>query len=110
ATTGTVNVVDVLPIGLTATAMDGDGWEISFETLTATRADALPPNAAYPALTLTVSVAPDAPASVTNFASVSTGGDTNTLNNTVADLTFITATNAGGGDGFTGVLAGWDVS
>ncbi len=110
ATTGTVNVVDVLPIGLTATAMDGDGWEISFETLTATRADALPPNAAYPALTLTVSVAPDAPASVTNFASVSTGGDTNTLNNTVADLTFITATNTGGGDGFTGVLAGWDVS
>lgn len=110
ATTGTVSVVDTLPTGLTATAMTGTGWNITLGTLTATRADALNTNAAYPAITLTVSVATNAPASVTNFVSVTTGGDTNTLNNTANDITSITATNTGGGGSYTGVLAGWDVS
>ncbi|MGC3956782.1 MAG: lamin tail domain-containing protein [Verrucomicrobiota bacterium] len=111
ATTGAVSVVDVLPAGLTATAMTGSGWSITLGTLTATRADVLTANAAYPAITLTVTVASNAPASLTNLASVATGGDTNTLNNTASDLTSITATNSGGGgDNYTGVLAGWDVS
>ncbi len=111
ATTGTVSVVDALPTGLTATAMSGTGWTITLGTLTATRADALNTNAAYPAITLTVSVATNAPASVTNSVSVSTGGDTNTMNDTANDITSITATNTGGGGGsYTGVLAGWDTS
>ena len=110
ATTSAVSVVDVLPAGLTATAMTGTGWTITFGTLTATRADALNTNTAYPAITLTVSVATNAPASVTNSATVSTGGDANSANNTANDLTSIIATNTGGGGSFTGVLAGWDVS
>ncbi len=111
STTGLVTVVDTLPAGLTATAMTGTGWSIALGTLTATRADALATNSAYPAITLTVSVATNAAASVTNSVSVSTGGDTNTLNNIANDITSITATNGGGGGGsYTGVLAGWDVS
>ncbi len=110
ATTGTVSVVDVLPSGLTATAMTGTGWGITLGTLTATRADALATNTAYPAITVTVNVASNAPASVTNLVTVITGGDTNTVNNTASDLTLITTTNTGGGSSYTGVLAGWDVS
>jgi len=109
-TTGTVSVVDVLPTGLTATAMTGTGWNITLGTLTATRADILNTNAAYPAITLTVNVASNALASVTNSVSVSTGGDTNTINNTANDITSITSTNTSGGGSYTGVLAGWDVS
>lgn len=110
ATTGTVSVVDVLPVGLTATAMTGTGWSITLGTLTATRADALATNAAYPAITLTVNVVSNAPTSVTNSVSVSTDGDTNTFNNTANDITTITSTNMGGGGSYTGILAGWDVS
>lgn len=110
ATTGTVSVVDVLPSGLTATAMTGPGWSTTLGTLTATRADTLATNAAYPAITLTVNVASNAPPSVTNTVAVATGGDTNTVNNTASDVTAITATNPGGGGSYTGVLAGWDVN
>lgn len=110
ATTGSVSVVEVLPAGLTATAMAGTGWSISLGTLTATRADALATNAAYPAISLTVDVAANAPGSVTNSVSVTTGGDTNTLNNVANDVTSISSTNTGSGTGYTGILAGWDVS
>jgi hypothetical protein len=57
-----------------------------------------------------VNVASNAPISVTNLVTVTTGGDTNTVNNTAGDLTSIAATNTGGGSSYTGVLAGWDVS
>ena len=110
ATTGAVSVVDALPAGLTATAMTGTGWTITLGTLTATRTDALNTNAAYPAITLTVSVATNAPASVTNSATVTTGGDANSANNNANDLTLIVATNTGSVSTFIGVLAGWDVS
>lgn len=103
ATTGMVSVVDILPAGLTATAMTGLGWDITLGTLTATRSDALETNTAYPAITLMVDVATNAPISLTNLVAVSTGGDTNILNNSANDITSITPTNSG-------VLAGWDVS
>ena len=38
---GTVSVTDVLPAGLTATAMAGTGWTCALGTLTCTRSDAL---------------------------------------------------------------------
>jgi len=90
STTGLVSIVDVLPTGLTAIALNGTGWSVALGTLTATRSDVLAANAAYPALTLTVSVATNAPASVTNSVTVSTGGDTNSANNIVLDVTAIT--------------------
>src|SRR5262249_13916982 len=88
-TSGTVTVTDALPSGLTATAMSGTGWSCTVATLTCTRGDALAAGAAYPAITLTVNVASNAPASVTNVASVSGGGDAIGTNNSVSDPTTI---------------------
>jgi uncharacterized repeat protein (TIGR01451 family) len=90
-TSGTVSVVDALPGGLTATAINGTGWTCTLGTLTCTRSDAVAAGASYPAITLTVNVAANAPSLVTNTASVSGGGDTNTANNTANDPTTILA-------------------
>ena len=46
--------------------------------------------ASYPAVTVTVSVASTAPASVTNLVTVSGGGETNTANDSASDVTGIT--------------------
>src|SRR5262249_57003974 len=59
-------------------------------TVTASRADVLAAGASYPPLTLTVSVAADAPPSVTNTATVSGGGETNTANDSASDVTPVT--------------------
>ena len=86
---GVVAVVDTLPAGLTATGMSGSGWICDVPTLTCTRNDALAPSASYPSITVTVNVAANAPASVTNTAAVSGGGDTNPGNNTATDPTTV---------------------
>src|SRR5207237_1343796 len=74
---GTVTVVDALPAGLTATAISGGGWSCTLATLTCTRSDVLAASASYPSITVTVNVAANAAASVTNSATVSGGGDSN---------------------------------
>jgi uncharacterized repeat protein (TIGR01451 family) len=89
-TAGTVTATDTLPAGLTATAMAGTGWTCTVATLTCTRTDALAPGASYPAITLTVSVAANAAASVTNIATVAGGGEINSANDTAMDVTTIT--------------------
>ena len=89
STSGTVTVTDTLPSGLTATAFSGTGWTTNLGTLTATRSDALAQGSSYPPLTLTVSVSQTAAASVTNIASVSGGGETNTANDSASDITTI---------------------
>ncbi|HVC95513.1 MAG TPA: SdrD B-like domain-containing protein, partial [Pirellulales bacterium] len=90
-TTGQVTVTDALPTGLTPTVASGAGWTTSIagQTVTATRGDALANGAAYPTLTITVSVAGNAPASVTNTVQVAGGGELNTANDTAADSTTI---------------------
>jgi CSLREA domain-containing protein/uncharacterized repeat protein (TIGR01451 family) len=90
ASSGTVTAVDTLPAGLTATAISGSGWSCDVSTLTCTRSDALAAGSSYPDITLTVNVASNAPASVTNSAAVSGGGETNTGNDTASDPTTIT--------------------
>jgi uncharacterized repeat protein (TIGR01451 family) len=92
-TSGTVTVTDTLPTGLTPTAASGTGWtaQISGSTVTATRSDALAAGGSYPALGITVSVADNAPANVTNTASVAGGGEVNTANDSASDPTTITA-------------------
>ncbi len=92
ATSGSISVTDSLPAGLTATAISGMGWNCNFSNLTCTRSDALAAGVSFPAITLTVNVASNAPASVTNFAQVSGGGETNTGNNQAADPTTINST------------------
>lgn len=90
-TSGTVTVVDSLPSGLTATAISGTGWSCTLGTLTCTRADALAATSSYPAITLTVNVAANAPSLVTNTATVSGGGETNIANNSASDPTSVLA-------------------
>jgi uncharacterized repeat protein (TIGR01451 family) len=90
-TSGTVSVVDSLPAGLTATSSTGTGWTCTLGTLTCTRADALAATSSYPAITLTVNVAANAPSLVTNSATVSGGGEVNVANNTANDPTTILA-------------------
>jgi len=85
ATSGTVTVTDTLPAGLTATAISGTGWTCVLGTLTCTRSDALAVGASYPVITVTVNVANNAAASVTNTAAVSGGGQTNTTNDSDTD-------------------------
>jgi len=89
ASAGTVTVTDTLPASLTATAMTGTGWTCTVGTLTCTRTDALANGSAYPPITLTVNVAGNAPASVTNTATVSGGGELNVANDTANDVTTI---------------------
>ena len=89
STSGTVTVTDTLPSGLTATAFSGTGWTTNLSTLTATRSDGLAQGSSYPPLTLTVSVSQTAAASVTNIASISGGGETNTANDSASDITTI---------------------
>jgi uncharacterized repeat protein (TIGR01451 family) len=89
-TTSAVTVTDPLPSGLTGTNISGTGWVCNLTTpLACTRADALAANSSYPAITVTVNVAANAPASVTNSATVTGGGDTNPANNTANDITTI---------------------
>jgi uncharacterized repeat protein (TIGR01451 family) len=90
ATTGSVTMTDTVPTGLTATAMSGTGWICALTpTVNCTRSDALAASASYPSITLAVSVANNAPATVTNTAAVAGGGETNTANDTVTDPTTV---------------------
>jgi uncharacterized repeat protein (TIGR01451 family) len=82
-------LIDTLPSGLAATALNGTGWSCTTATLTCTRTDALPAGTSYPPVTLTVNVANNAPASVTNTVTVSGGSESNTTNNTASDVTTI---------------------
>src|ERR1019366_6393162 len=106
ASSGAVTVGDTLPAGLTATAISGSGWTTNLLTLTCTRSDALPAGSGYPAIIITVSVATNAAANVTNTASVSGGSDTNSDNNTASDPTTIAPSGGGG----IVTLVGWDMS
>jgi len=95
ANQGTITLTDTLPTGLTATAISGTGWTCTLATLTCTRSDSLAGFASYPDITVTVTVAPDAPLSLTNSATVSGGGENNTSNNTDTDVTTITGVDYG---------------
>ncbi len=91
ATTEPVTVKDIVPVGLTITAMSGSGWTCTLSSTTCTRSNALAAGASYPAITVTVSVASSAPSSVTNDVTVSGGGELNSINNTASDPTTINA-------------------
>jgi endonuclease G, mitochondrial len=104
---GTVTVTDALPAGLTIASMSGVGWTTDPGGLTCSRSDALPAGASFPPITVTVSVATNAPAGVTNVASVSGGGDDNADNNTAGDPTTVLVSSP---LGEVVTLLAWDVS
>ena len=69
-TFGTITVTEQPPSSLTVTGLSGSGWTCAVATLTCTRSDVLAVGASYPIITVTVSVASNAPTSVTNAAIV----------------------------------------
>ena len=84
---GTVTVTENVPAGLALVSMAGSGWTCPANTCT--RTDAVASGGAYPPITVTVNVNATAPASVTNMATVSGGGEFNTSNDTASDPTII---------------------
>jgi len=83
---GTVTVTDTLPSPyMVATAISGSGWACTLSTLTCTRSDSLASGLSYPAITVTVNLASNTPAQVTNSATTSGGGSGSP--NTSNDLT-----------------------
>ena len=85
-TSGPVTVTDVLPPGLTATAIGGTGWSCTQPAGPCTRSDPLAPGASYPVITLTVNIAVDAPSPVVNVVNVTGGGDGNGANNSAKNV------------------------
>jgi uncharacterized repeat protein (TIGR01451 family) len=84
-----VNVTDTLPSGLTPTAIGGTGWSCTLAPLACTRGDVLPAGGSYAAVTVTAAVAGNAAPTLTNIATVSGGGETNTANDQATDPTTV---------------------
>ena len=105
-TSGMVAVVDTLPAGLNATAIGGTGWTCVLQMLMCSRTDVLGVGASYPPITVTVNVAANAPAQLTNTATVAGGGDATPGNNTAADPTTVAPALAAPELGITKTHAG----
>jgi len=88
ATSGVVTMDDTLPLGISPTSATGTGWScsVSGQTVSCTRSDALAVGGTYPSITLNALVAQSAPATLTNVAVISGGGDANLLNDTATDV------------------------
>ena len=70
-----VTVSDPVPAGLTVTSAVGHGWTCTgTRTVRCTRSDVLAPDAAYPPITITVDVAPDAVSTTNSPTVVGHGG------------------------------------
>lgn len=95
ATDGTaITVTDTLPTGLTATAITSTDplWVCTLGTLSCTRTDVLASGKSYPAITVTVNVAANAPGLLTNTATVTGGGNKDNVDNTAQDVTTVIVT------------------
>jgi uncharacterized repeat protein (TIGR01451 family) len=87
-TTGLVTINDTLPLGISPTSAAGTGWtcSVSGQTVSCTRSDSLTAATAYPSITLNALVSQSAPATLTNTATVSGGGEANLINDTATDV------------------------
>jgi uncharacterized repeat protein (TIGR01451 family) len=97
---GGMTVADALPGPLKPTAAAGDGWScaINGQTMACARSDALAAGRSWPAITLTVDVASDAPETVVNTAEVSGGGDDTPADNRDTDEVAIGSNLVGAAD------------
>jgi len=105
ASTAMVVVTNLLPVGVTATAINGVGWSANLGTLACTRSNPLIAGASYPLITVTVNVSTNAAASVTNAATVFSLEDGNPANNIARDATTV---NPSAVSGTIVTLAAWD--
>ena len=103
ATSGTITVVDTLPTGLsvadgalTLGGTNSANWSCSSTSnvITCTSSTAIAASGSS-VFTFSVNVASNAPLSVTNTATVSGGGQTNTANDSSSDVTSIPQTSFG---------------
>jgi uncharacterized repeat protein (TIGR01451 family) len=101
-TSATVTAAEMPPSSLTVTALSGTGWTCVITTMNCTRSDVLAAGSSYPTITVTVSVASNAPATITNTVSISgggstggTGSDTVTVNPPATPTLTITKTHVG---------------
>jgi uncharacterized repeat protein (TIGR01451 family) len=87
----TITVDDVLPTGLTATAITGAApWSCGLSPLRCTATTTLAAASSMPDITVTTSVASDAPSQLTNHAQMTiTGGDSNATNDSADDVTTV---------------------
>jgi len=96
---GTVTVTETVPTGMTLVSMAGTGWTCPAGGSTCARSDVLNGGGSFPTITVTVNVALNASALVTNLVSVSGGGsaaaaasDPTTINAFSAALRFVPVT------------------
>jgi uncharacterized repeat protein (TIGR01451 family) len=113
ANSGSVTVTDTVPAGMTVTAMAGTGWTCATLPV-CTRTDTLAGGSSYPALIVTVNVAANAPASLTNTATLlvgalttSTATDPTAIYGAATQLVFTTQPPVAG---VTGLIASAAVS
>ena len=87
-TSATVTVNDTIPLGLTPTGASGTGWSCSVasQTVSCTDATVLPGASSFPSITVATSVLQTAPATETNTALVSGGGEINLTNDTSTNV------------------------
>ena len=86
-TASVITVTDSLPTGLTYSSASGTNWSCAAasQVVTCTNPGPLAANASS-AITLNVQIAPNAPISITNTASLSVTGDTNSSNDSATDV------------------------
>ena len=91
ASAGLYTVTDTLPTGLTFVSGSGTGWTCSNagQTVTCTNSTVIAASSSGNSITLTVLPATAGVPVVSNTATVSGGGDTDTTNNTTADVTVV---------------------
>jgi trimeric autotransporter adhesin len=94
-TTAAVTVVDSLPVGFTATALSGSGWNCTLATLTCTNPNLIAASTAFLPITLTVT-AGSTVGSFNNTANVSGGGEFNVSNDSYTDTTVVVAGSVAG--------------
>ncbi|HKV78413.1 MAG TPA: C25 family cysteine peptidase [Candidatus Sulfotelmatobacter sp.] len=94
STTGLVTVNDTLPFGISPTGGTGTNWScsVSGQTLSCTTSAVESAGASYPSITLNALVSQSAPATLTNIANTSGGGEANLLNDTAIDVANVGST------------------
>jgi len=88
-TAAAITVTDNVPAGLTVVAASGTGWNCSAtvgQNVSCSHPGPLASGVSLPAITLTVNPSTTVGSPFNNSASVSTGGDGNTANNTASDV------------------------
>lgn len=100
AASGDVSVAVQLPAELTLVSASGEGW--ACDGATCSRSDELAIDTSYPPITVAVTIASNAPTSVTTSANVTSIGDANAENDLASHTTPVAPANTtpppGGGD------------